>query len=257
MTPLPIGPRDVIALRRHVRSSEALRGPLLVSGVLADQLARELSAGAAPGAVRTSGDPGQVSALVHVVAGDGTPEDERVLRAATRALLPLVVVQLDDTAPRLPYVLATDVVTCEPGKGFPVDEIAKTLARTLGTDGASLARSLPAIRDAYQEQRAEESALGAAALAATGGDVPKLGLLTLAQARALTDIATARGDQRDEGPRAEAATIGAPLAAALATGLVARALVRRLPGRNRLFEALVAGSATYALATIFRRFGRL
>jgi uncharacterized protein (DUF697 family) len=256
VTRLPIAPRDVLALSRHVRSSEAMRGPLLVTGVLAEQLARELGAGADSSAVRTTGKPEQSAALVHVVAGEATPDDERVLRAATRALVPLVVVQLGDASARLPYVLPTDMVRCEPGKGFPIDEIAKTLARTLGTDGAGLARSLPALRDAYQEQRAEESAISAAAVAVAGGDLPKLPVLALAQARALSDIATARGDDRGEGPKAAASTVASPLGAALGTGLVARALVRRLPVRNRAVEAVVAAATTYALATAFRRFTR-
>ena len=53
-----------------------------------------------------------------------------------------------------------------------------------------------------------------------------------------------------------AATVAPPLGAALGTGLAARALVRRLPVRNRALEAVVAAAATYALATVFRRLGR-
>lgn len=255
MSPLPIGPRDVFALRRHARTTAATRGPLLVTGVLADQLARQLGAGADPGAVRTTGDPAQSAALVHVVAGAATPDDERVLRAATRSLVPFVVVQAGDPSTELPYVLPMDVVDCEPGKGFPVDGIAKTLARTLGTDGAALAHALPAIRDAYQVQRAEESAISAAVIASYGGNAPELPVLVLAQARALVDIATARGDESEE-PGSLATTIAPSLGAALGTGLVARGFVRRLSARNRVVEALVAGIATYALATAVRRFGR-
>lgn len=256
MTPLPIGPREVLALTRHARSTADGQGPLLVTGVLAEQLARQLGAGAEPGAVRTTGDPGGVEALVHVVAGTPTPEDERVLRAATRALLPFVVVQAGDADAHVPYALATDVVACEPGKGFPIDEIAKTLARTLGTDGAALARRLPALRDAYQEQRAEESALSAAVVGASGGELPKLPVLALAQARALTDIGSSSGKPQDDGAGGLAGTVGVPLGAALGTGLAARALVRRLPVRNRAVEAAVAGAVTYALATLFRRFAK-
>jgi hypothetical protein len=256
MTPLLIGPRDVLALRSHVRSSESLRGPVLVSGKLADQLARQLAEGAEPGAVRTVGDPKEAAALVFVVGGDATAEDERVLRAATRALVPLVVVQLGEGSTRLPYVLPTDVVTCRPGKGFPIDDIGKTLARTLGKDGAAVARAVPALRNAFQEQRAEESTISAATMAVTGGDAPKLPLLALAQARALADISTARGDNREEGVPGLASMVGAPLGAALGTGLAARALVRRLPVRNRLVEAAVAAGATYALVTAFRRLAR-
>jgi len=223
--------------------------------VLSDQLARQLGAGADPGAVRTTGDLAQSAALVHVVAGAATPDDERVLRAATRSLVPFVVVQAGDPSTALPYVLPMDVVDCEPGKGFPVDKIAKTLARTLGTDGAALAHALPAIREAYQAQRAEESAISAGVLASYGGDAPELPVLVLAQARALVDIATARGNESEE-PGSLAKTVAPSLAAALGTGLVARGFVRRLSARNRVVEALVAGIATYGLATAFRRLGR-
>ena len=253
MMPLPIGPREVLALSRHARTSAHGRGPLLVTGVLADQLARELGAGAAAGAIRTTGQPGDIAALVHVVAGVATLEDERLLRAAARALVPLVVVQLGDTDAPLPYVLATDVVPCEPGKGFPIDEIAKILARALGADGAALARTLPALRDAYEKQRAEEAAITAAVMAATGGDMPKLPMLALSQARALTDIESAHGGVQEDGPAGAAATVGPALGASLGLGLAARTLVRRLPRRNRLVEAAVAGTATYALAAVFRR----
>jgi hypothetical protein len=246
----------MLGLARHARSSEFGRGPLLVTGTLADQLARELGAGGEPGAVRTTGEPGDIAALVHVLGGAPTEEDERLLRAAARALVPIVVVQLGDTDVRLPYVLATDVVTSEPGRGFPVDEIATLLAGSLGTDGAVLARKLPVLRDAYEEQRAEETAVTAAVIAATGGDVPKLPVLALAQARVLTDIETARGSVREDGPAGAVAAVGPPLGAALGTGLAARTVVRRLPFRNRLLDAAVAGAATYALTTVFRRFVR-
>ncbi|MGH3111041.1 MAG: hypothetical protein ACRDQT_09010, partial [Gaiellaceae bacterium] len=49
--------------------------PLVVSGMLAEQLAKELSAGAAPGAVVVRDDPGAVGApvAIRVVAGDPSP----------------------------------------------------------------------------------------------------------------------------------------------------------------------------------------
>ena len=256
MTRLPVGPRDVLALTRHVRVSAARGRPLLVTGVLADQLARQLGAGADPGAVRTAGEPGHVGALVHIVGGALTPEDERVLRAATRALVPLVVVQTGDTDTRLPYVLPTDVVTCEPGKGFPIDEIARTLATALGSDGPALARAVPILRDPVEAGRAQAGALTAAALAATGGDVPKLPALALAQTRMLAEIQVAEGAPLPEATQEAAQAIGPQLAAALGTGYAARELVRRSPRRNRLLEAGVAGAATYALATVFRRLAR-
>ena len=252
MTPLGIGARDVLALAREARSPTSPRGPLLVTGVLAEHLARELGAGAAPGSVRTAGDPAGAGALVRVVAGAATPADEDELRRATRALVPVVAVQTGDTPVRLPYVLATDVVACEPGKGFPVDEIARTLAGALGREGPSLARSVPVLREAVERRRAEEGSFRAAALAATG-DGPRLPVLSLAQSRMLSDIRTAAGASQPVDPRATAEAVAPALAASIGTGLLARALVRRLPLRSRLLESAVAAAATFALATAFRR----
>ena len=119
MTPLGIGPRDVLALTRYAQRSDTVGRPLLVTGVLAEQLASALSAGGDRGVVTTSGDPARAAALVRVVAGAATPEDEAQLRAATRALVPVVVVQTGISSVRLPYVLATDVIEVPPGQRLP------------------------------------------------------------------------------------------------------------------------------------------
>ncbi len=256
MTPVGIGPRDALALARHAQSNASPKGPLLVTGVLAEALARELRAGGDASLVRTDGDPADAAAVVRVVAGAATPEDERVLRAATRALVPTVVVQTGEPSVRIPYVLATDVVACEPGRGFPVDEIVHALAAALGHDGAPLAAALPTMRDAVQSRRIEEGAVTAGALAVSGGESQRLSVLALAQARMLSDVATAGGAAPPGAPRAAAEAVAPPLVAALGAGLAARTLVRRLPVRNRLLDSLVAAAVTYALATAFRRFGR-
>ena len=256
MTPVGIGPRDALALARHAQSNASPKGPLLVTGVLAEALARELRAGGDASLVRTDGDPADAAAVVRVVAGAATPEDERVLRAATRALVPTDVVQTGEPSMRIPYVLATDVVACEPGRGFPVDEIVHALAAALGHDGAPLAAALPTMRDAVQSRRIEEGAVTAGALAVSGGESQRLSVLALAQARMLSDVATAGGAAPPGAPRAAAEAVAPPLVAALGAGLAARTLVRRLPVRNRLLESAVAAAVTYALATAFRRFGR-
>ena len=207
---LGIGPRDVVALARHQRRSHGVRGPLLVTGLLAEQLARELGSGGEPTLVRTSGDPEDAAVLVRVVAGAATAEDERLFRSATRAAVPIVAVQTAEPARavRLPYVLAEEVVQVMPGSGFPIDEIADRIAAALGNDGAALAASLPVLRDAVVRRRATDAAVGAAALAALGaGSGPRLPVLALAQARMLSDVAVASGGgaaQRRPGGRAAA-----------------------------------------------------
>jgi hypothetical protein len=254
MTRLPVAPRDVIALTREAGRSRDARGPLLVTGVLAEQLARELAAGAAPGAVRTSGDPARAAALVRVVAGEASREDEAQLRSAVRALVPVVAVQTGDPAVRLPYVLPTDVIAVPPGKGFPVAEITTALAAALGPDGPPLAASLPVLRGAIQERLAVEGAAKAGVLSMTGADKPRLPVLALLQSRTLADVTSAAGASgKLESPQDAARVVAPQLGAALGTGFAARGVIRRLPRRNPLVEGAVAAAATYALAKVFRR----
>jgi hypothetical protein len=253
---LGIGPRDVVALARHQRRAHDLSGPLLVTGMLAEQLARELGAGGDPTLVRTSGEPDAAGIFVRVVAGAATAEDERQFRAATRAAVPIVAVQTAEPgrAGRLPYVLAEDVVQVMPGSGFPVDEIADRIAAALGGAGAPLAASLPVLRNAVVRRRATDAAVGAAALAALGaGSGPRLPVLALAQARMLSDVAVASGAEQGGDGRDAAQQLALPLAAALGTGLAARELVRRAPFRARVVDAAVAAAATLALGALFRR----
>ena len=132
MNALGIGPRDVVSLARHSRRTLSPKGPILVTGVLAEQLATELRAGGDASFVRTHGDPADAAAVVCVVGEAATPSDEEVLRAATRALVPVIGVRTGSSRAPIPYVLATDVVDVPPGQGFPLDEIAGTLAAALG-----------------------------------------------------------------------------------------------------------------------------
>jgi hypothetical protein len=244
---------------RHNRAALAPKGPILVTGVLAEQLAAQLRAGADPtnaaSLVRTQGDPAHAAALVCVLGGAATPADEERLRAAARALVPTVCVQTGSWDAEIPYVLATDVVDVPPGQGFPVEEIARTLAAALGSDGASIAGALPVLRDAVHSRRVADGALAAGAIALGRGG-PRMPLLALAQARMLSDVAATGGRAAPETPRATAEAVAPPLVAALATGLLARTIVRRLPVRNRLLDGAVAAAATYALATVFGRVAR-
>lgn len=255
MKALGIGPRDVLSLARHSRTTLSPRGPILVTGVLAEQLASELRAGGDPSLVRTHGDPAEAAAVVCVVGEAATAADEAVLRAATRALVPVVGVRTGAPGAPIPYVLATDVVDVPPGQGFPIAEIARTLAAALGAEGAPLAGGLPVLQDAVQAQRVTDGVLAAGALALGSGG-PRLPLLALAQARMLSDVAATSAGPTPETPRATAEAVAPPLAASLATGVLARALVRRLPVRNRLLDGVIAAATTYALAAVFARVTR-
>ena len=121
-------PLAVWGVLRDLRATVENAGPLLVGGALAEQLGRELSHGAARGAVRTAGSVEGASVLVRVLAGASSAEDERELRAASRAGVPVVAVQTARESFDVPYVLATDVVACSPGAGFPVEALARVIA---------------------------------------------------------------------------------------------------------------------------------
>ena len=230
-----------------------------MTGVLAEQLAQQVRAGAEPAVgaslVQTHGDPAHAAAVICVLGGAPTHADEERLREATRALVPTMCVQTASWNGVIPYVLATDVVDVPPGEGFPIEDIARTLAAGLGPDGAALAGALPVLQSAVQSRRVTDGTLAAGALALRKGG-PRMPLLALAQARMLSDVAATGGRAAPDTPRATAEAVAPPLVASLATGLLARALVRRLPVRNRLLDGAVAASATYALATVFGRIAR-
>ena len=129
----PVG--RLVGLVKELRVAAEDTRPLQVSGALAAQLEKELARGAAPGAVRAGGRIEDAAVLVRVLGGAPTEEDERELRAAKRAKVPVVVVQTGTEVFDVPYVLATDVVMCRPGAGFPVEEIAAAVAARLGEGG--------------------------------------------------------------------------------------------------------------------------
>jgi hypothetical protein len=257
MTPLGIGPRDVLTLARHAQRMD-LPGPLLVGGVLAQQLADALSSGGDRRLVATAGDPGRAVAVVRVLADAPTPEDVAQLRAASRALVPTVAVQLGDSLEPIPYVAPLDVVHVPAGSGFPVDEIARSLARAIGRDGAPLAGRLPALRKEFERRRLFDAAVTSGAMAALtrqGGS--HLPILALAQARLLSDLSTITGAAAPGDTRSASEAVAPRLGAALATGIVSRAVVRRLPFRGRVVEGAVAAASTLALGLAFTRLERV
>ena len=143
-----LSPFTIWALVKELRTSAQDARPLVVSGPLAPQLAKELSRGGDPAAIRVDGRPEDGIALVRILGGAPTEEDERVLRDASRAGVPIVGVQTSpDEVFDVPYVLATDIVVCPPGSGFPVEELAGVLAARLGESATGLAARLPVLRD--------------------------------------------------------------------------------------------------------------
>jgi uncharacterized protein (DUF697 family) len=247
-----ITPREVVGVVREAREAAGGRTGISVIGVLAAELARELGGrDAAPGDVRVGGDPTAAAALVVVLAGTPGADEERAMRAAARALVPIVAVQTDPRSDaRLPYVLPGALVRCPPGRGFPTAEIALVLAEQLGHDAVAVAARVPALRAAVSAGLVRTASLRAAALGALpwrrGADFP---VLTLVQARLVLDVAAAHGEEIGQERAPE-------LAAVAGTGLGLRSLVRRLPVRLPLVGAATGYLATRALGEgAARRFG--
>jgi hypothetical protein len=118
---LPLAPLAVFNLVRELRGSAAKHAPLVLGGapLLVDALRRELVRDGDASAVRDAslGALDGAAALVYVLGGAVGEEDERALRAADVAGVPIVVIGPDPETP-IPYVLATDVLPCARARAF-------------------------------------------------------------------------------------------------------------------------------------------
>jgi hypothetical protein len=228
MRKLPLGPAAVYALVRELRAEAESDKPLAVGGAreLAAALRRELARGGEAGAILESGRFEDVAALVFLLAGPASEDDERILRSADRAGTPIVCLAPPEVAARpIPYVLATDVIEIAPGAGFPVEQIAEALAGRLGDAAASLAARLPFMREAVVSELTERAArrngvLGTA-IFVPGADFP---ILTLNQLRLVLRIARAHGQSVDAQRLPE-------ILGVIGGGLGFRALARQLLDR--------------------------
>jgi hypothetical protein len=241
--------RSVVETARHELSPTSV-GPVVVSGMLAEQLAKDLAADAEPGAVITD-DGARVSAadvLVRIVAGEPSEADEALVRTSDRRGIPVVVVQLwpqADWTP--PFVLSPFVVECRAGEGFPLREIADRIVEA-SEHGPLLAARIPALKEAVSYSVVRQAVLRAAVLgvsaARTGATRP---LIALEQVRMLARLrATTTGSAASD----EMPVIAGGAALALATGFafrgVARAAREVLPAP--VTNAAIAAAGTWALA---------
>ena len=247
-----LSPWVVWSLVKEVRTAAEETRPLVISGPLAAQLEKELSRGAAPGAVRVGGRPDDAAVLVRVLGGAPTEEDEQELRAAKRANVPVVVVQTGAEVFDVPYVLATDVVMCSPGSGFPVDAIARAVAERLGEAGTGLAAKLPVLRAPLSqvliEKFSRQNGIIGAAFFVPGAD---FAMLTLNQVRLVLRLAAAHGVEIDQQRLPEVlATIGA----AFGFRAVARQLLGAVPVAGWLVKGGVAYAGTRALGEAAHRY---
>lgn len=238
-----LGVRDVVGVVREARVTAGSTAPLVVTGMLAPELGRALRGGAEHGgAVRVGGDVDGAAAAIVVLGGAPTADDERLMRGAARASVPVIAVQTDPKAVGpLEYVPASAVVVCQPGQSFPVDEIARALAAQLGHDAVPLAARVPAFREHVVRELVRQASLRAAVVGALpwrhGADFPALALI---QARLVLDLAAAHGRVIDRSRAPE-------LLAVAGAGLGARAAVRRLPRRLPLVGGVAAYLTTRAL----------
>lgn len=232
-------------------ASAPAAGPIAVSGMLAEQLVKELSAGADAGAViMGAGEAAsRAEVLVRVVAGDPTPEDDELVRAADAAGTPVVIVQLWPQAGwAKPFVLTPFVVECRTGEGFPIREIADRIGEA-APDEVALATRVPALADAAREGAVRAAVVRSALIGLAGS---RLGasrtLLTLEQVRLLSRLRTASGVTSDDELRLRAAGAAGLLAGGFAFRAVARSLRAYLPAP--LVNTAVAAGGTWALAKL-------
>jgi rod shape determining protein RodA len=247
-----LSPMALWGLVKEMRIAAEDTRPLVISGPLAAQLEKELSRGAAPGAVRVDGRPEDAAVLVRVLAGAPTAEDEKVLRAADRANVPVIAVQTGTEIFDIPYVLATEVVMCSPGSGFPVEEIAQTVAARMGESGTGLAARLPVVREPLSEVLIEkfsrQNAIAAVAIFIPGADFP---VLTLNQIRLVLRLGSAHGVEVDQERWPE---VLATIAAGLGFRTVARTLVGAIPLAGWLVKGTVAYAGTRAVGEAAHRY---
>jgi uncharacterized protein (DUF697 family) len=239
---LPLKPLAVRGLLKELRTAARDERPLAVGGALAEQLAKDLARGGDARAVRTGGPEG-AAAYVHVLAGAPSEADEALLKRARRARVPAVALARERYD--VPFVLPTDVVVVPPGRGFPVEALARVLAARLGEAATPLAARLPVLRPAVCawliSSFSRRNGLVGAAVFVPGVDLP---VLTLNQMRLVLLLAAAHGVELSNERLPE-------LVAVLGGGLGLRALARELcdlvPGVGWAVKGAIAYAGTRAL----------
>ena len=246
---------EVRDLWRAIQSEDGPKsGGLVVSGMLAPQLARELRAGAEPGAVTEGDDPRIATAgvAVRVIAGDPIDEDTAFVRAAEEASVPVVLVQLWPQAEwRRPFVLSPFVVECRAGEGFPVPEIASRIAEA-ADHASTLAARVPVLQDAVTADVVRGAVVRAVLLATTGARRgSSRPLIALEQARMISQL-RALDPRLSLTSSSRAAVGGAALvyATGFALRAAARAARRALPAPA--VDVAFAAAGTWALARAIR-----
>jgi uncharacterized protein (DUF697 family) len=239
--------RAVLGIAKEVRLAASDDRVLVVAGApeLVTAPTRELARDGDRDALVGAYALDRAAALVLVLVGPPSESDEALLKQARRARVPVVCLATGPVERPIPFVLAADVVHAEPGRGFPLEELAGVLARRLGEAATPLAARLPVLRDAVcahlVESFARRNAITAAAVFVPGADLP---ILTLNQARLVLRIASAYGAEIDGQRLPE-------LLAVLGAGFGFRALAREaldfVPVAGWALKGAVAYAGTRAL----------
>lgn len=240
---LPLAPAAVFDVVRELRSSTTKAKPIVLGGArsLVDALRRELLRDGDPSAIREAslGALDGAAALVYVLAGEPTEEDERALRSADTANVPIVVLGPDPATP-VPYVLATDILPLPPGEGFPLEDLGRLLGAKADDTAPALAAKLPALRRGIAESLvakvSRQNGLIGAAVFIPGVDFP---VLTLNQLRLVMKLATAYGQQLDAQRLPEVLGV-------VGTGLGLRAIARGALGVVPVGGWAVKGGVAYS-----------
>ena len=239
---LPVKPGAVLGILKELRAGAKRDEVLVVSGAreLVAVLRRELVRDGVSSAVREQGPLDRAACVVHVLAGAPGKDDERLLKDASRARIPIVVVVAGQTdTGHVPYVLERNVVRIGSGVGFPVEEITRRLAGSLGESATPLAARLPVLRRAVCDELirrlSRQNGLVGAAVFVPGADLP---VLTLNQVRLVLRIADAYGFEIDRERLPEVLGV-------IGSGLGFRAIARRSIGLVPLLGWAVKGAIAY------------
>jgi uncharacterized protein (DUF697 family) len=244
LTAFPVRVGALRALFKEISVSSEDDAPLVVGGAreLAPVLRRELARDARSGVVHAGDDARGAAVYVHVL---GAPDDEEALKRARRARVPIVAVAPKEVD-AVPYVLATDVVHVDPGHGFPVEAIARVVARRLGESGAPLAGRAPVLRTAVADELirsfARKNGVVGAAVFIPGADMP---LLALNEVRLVLRLHQAYGLEID--PRARLPELAATMGASFGLRAAARELLDFVPFAGWAVKGAVAYAGTRAL----------
>jgi hypothetical protein len=226
-------------------------GAVVVGGMLAEQLAKELGAGARPGAVVLGDEPRLTGAAVavKVIAGDPSESDVAFVRAADDRLVPVVLVQLWPQAEwRAPFVLSPFVVECRTGEGFPISEIAARIAEAV-ENGPALAVRVPVLADSV-ETAVVRSAVVRSTLLALSRRPGSRSRIGLEQVRMLSRLRMLDAPEEPDPVQAVAGVAVTSLLLSHAFQAAAGAAGRSLP--RPLANAAVAAAGTWGIYRVAR-----